>query len=184
MKHKTSKKNKSLRPTTGKVREALFDILRGRIKNARFLDLFAGTGAVGMTALREGASEVLFVEAVKGNSSEIEKSAERFHFSGKIKIITKKVLPFIEWAELNNMVFDIIFLDPPYHTDEIIDTLLSLARSGILDHKGIVIAEHFSKRQLSDRFDSLQKIKDYHYGDTVLSFYKSESPQLQGGASK
>jgi 16S rRNA (guanine(966)-N(2))-methyltransferase RsmD len=174
MKHKTSKKNKSLRPTTGKVREALFDILRGRIENARFLDLYAGTGAVGLDALREGASEVLFVETSKGNSIEIDKSAERFHFTGKIKIITKKVIPFIESAELNSMVFDIIFLDPPYHTDEIIDTMTSLSRSSILDNKGIVIAEHFSKRLLSERFDSLQKIKDYHYGDTVLSFYEKK----------
>jgi 16S rRNA (guanine(966)-N(2))-methyltransferase RsmD len=172
MKNKNLKKDTSLRPTTGKVREALFDILRGRIENARFLDLYAGTGAVGLAALMERASEVLFVEASKGNSSKIDKSAGRLNVSGKIKIITKKVIPFVEWAELNNMVFDIIFLDPPYHTDEIIETMSSLGRSSIIGYKGIVIAEHFSKRQLSDRFDSLQKTKDYHYGDTVLSFYE------------
>ena len=83
---KNIKKQKALRPTTGKVREALFDILRDKIENARFLDLYAGTGAVGIDALKERASEVFFVEASKSCAGHIRKSSEKFCFSGKVRI--------------------------------------------------------------------------------------------------
>lgn len=165
-------RQKSLRPTTGKVREALFNILRGKIENARFLDLYAGTGAVGIEALNQGASEAVFVEASKGYTKNIKQLIKKFGFSKKASIITKKVLSFIEWVKLNQLTFDIIFLDPPYHTDEIIYALSAIGKSHILEQEGIVIAEHFTKRQLPERFGSLQKVRDYTYGDTVLSLYK------------
>jgi 16S rRNA (guanine(966)-N(2))-methyltransferase RsmD len=169
---KNIKKQKALRPTTGKVREALFDILRDKIENARFLDLYAGTGAVGIDALKERASEVFFVEASKSCAGHIKKSSEKFCFSEKVSIISKKVLSFIEWAEINRLTFDIIFLDPPYHTDEILHALSAIGLSDILESGGIVVAEHFTKRILPEKFGNLQKNKDYRYGDTVLSFYE------------
>ncbi len=165
-------KGHSLRPTTSKVREALFNILRDKISGASFLDLYAGTGAIGFDALSRGASEVVFLEENKSYTKKIKQLAEKYGFTEKINIVTKKVLPFIRGAEANQSLFDIIFLDPPYHTDEIIYALSAIGKSNILKQKGIVIAEHFKKRQLPERFDKLQKIKDYKYGDTVLSFYK------------
>lgn len=166
------KTSKPLRPTSGKVREALFDILRGRMENSRFLDLYAGTGAVGIEALRQGAAEVLFVEAGRGNAGEISNALKKFRLDGKGKITTRKVLSFIEWAEINGMTFDIIFLDPPYHTEEIIHALDALGKSNILSGDGVVVAEHFQKRHLPDTFGALLKIRDYIYGDTVLSLYR------------
>ena len=163
---------KSLRPTSGKVREALFDILRGRIHNTSFLDLYAGTGAVGVEALSQGASEAVFVETNKRCYKNIEKLIKKFGFSEKASIIKEKVLLFIERAELNQLTFDIIFLDPPYHTNEIIYALSAIGKNHILKKEGIVIAEHFAKRRLPERFDRLKKVKDYTYGDTVLSIYK------------
>lgn len=165
-------KGKKLRPTTGKVREALFDILRGRIDNASFLDLYAGTGAVGVEALKEGASEAVFVETGKSCTKDINQFIQKSGFTERARIVTKKVLPFIEWAELKGVSFDIIFLDPPYHTDEILYALSAIGKSNILKQKGLVVAEHFTKIQLPERFDKLEKIKDYNYGDTVLSIYK------------
>ncbi|MEW6714735.1 MAG: RsmD family RNA methyltransferase, partial [Nitrospirota bacterium] len=129
---------KSLRPTTGKVREALFDILRQRIDKTRFLDLYAGTGAIGIDALKEGAAEVVFVESSRENIKKISELAQKSGFSEKITIITKRVLPFIEWAEEKGMRFDIIFLDPPYHTDEAISALSAIGKSHILDKEGVV----------------------------------------------
>ncbi len=169
---KTLKKQKILRPTTGKVREALFDILRGSIEHARFLDLYAGTGAVGMNALAEGAAGVCFVEESKRNARRINELIKKNHISDKAELVTGKVISFIEKAELRGFSFEIIFLDPPYHTDEIILALKAIGESGIVQRDGIVVAEHFAKRVLSDMSGRLQKIKDYHYGDSVLSFYK------------
>jgi len=164
---------KSLRPTTGKVREAIFNIIRGKIPDACFLDLYAGTGAVGLEAIKQGASEAVFVETKRSYAEKISRRIKKSGFSKKTSIITKKVLSFIEWAELNQLTFDIIFLDPPYHTDEILYALSAIGKSHILRKEGVVIAEHFAKRQLPERFGSLHRIKDYIYGDSVLSFYKA-----------
>jgi 16S rRNA (guanine(966)-N(2))-methyltransferase RsmD len=168
---KTSKKQRILRPTTGKVREALFNILRSKIEKARFLDLYAGTGSIGMSAINQGASEVVFVEEGKSNIKKINQLVNKYRISEKTTVVTKKVLSFIEWAELNQSTFDIIFLDPPYHTDEIFHALSAIGRSNILDTDGIVIAEHFTKKKLPDKVEKLQKTTYYKYGDTLLSFY-------------
>ena len=171
---KTLKKQKGLRPTTGKVREALFDILRGRIGDARFLDLYAGTGAVGINALSEGAAEVVFVEENKGHIKKIRELAEKHHVSDRADVINQKAMSFVNRAELQGVTFDIIFLDPPYHTDEIINALAAVGRSAIIKKDGIVIAEHFTKKTLPDRFDRLRKVKDYNYGDSVLSLFEAD----------
>ena len=162
---------KTLRPTSNKVREALFNILREKTINAGFLDLYAGTGAVGIAALKEGASEVVFVESVRSYAGEIEALLNKFDFAGEASIITMKALPYLGRAEARGSLFDIIFLDPPYHTDEIEHALEMIGKSRILADDGIVIAEHYVKKRLPDIFDKLKKIKDYNYGDTVLSFY-------------
>ena len=166
-----TKKSKTLRPTTGKVREAVFDILRSRISGARFLDLYAGTGAVGLEALSQGASEVVFVEADSNQYGKIKQLLEKRSAVQQSCIITKKASAFIKWAELQNLTFDIIFLDPPYHTDEIMHVLDEIGQSQLLAQDGIVVAEHFKKKHLPDNFGKLQRVKDYRYGDTVLSLY-------------
>lgn len=171
MRTKSKTGDRSLRPTTGKVREALFDILRKEIRDASFLDLYSGTGNVGLDALKQGASGAVLVEASKTSCKKISELARKSHLSQKIKVYTKKVLSFIEWAELNQLVFDIIFLDPPYHTDEMDHALSVIDRSAILKDNGMVIAEHFKKRELPERLKSLEKERIYHYGDTVLTFY-------------
>ncbi|MCK5139324.1 MAG: 16S rRNA (guanine(966)-N(2))-methyltransferase RsmD [Thermodesulfovibrionia bacterium] len=167
-----STRNK-LRPTASKVKEALFNILVQEINGARFLDLYAGTGAIGLEALKRGASEVFFVEYKKSNLKYIKHALERNGFREKSKIVTKKALSFLEWAARNRLFFDIIFLDPPYHSDEIDYALLAIGRSHILSERGMVIAEHFSKRKLPDKVERLQKAKDYTYGDTVLTLYRT-----------
>ena len=83
-------------------------------------------------------------------------------------------MSFIDWAELRGKTFDIVFLDPPYYTDEIMYALDAIGKSPILLQNGIVIAEHFRKKPLPDVFDRLHKIKDHKYGDTVLSYYEAD----------
>jgi len=171
MKNRSKTGDGSLRPTTNKVQEALFNIIREDIRGASFLDLYSGTGSIGINALKQGASEAVLVEVSKPSCKMIGELAQKFNLSGQIKIYAKKVLSFIEWAELNQLAFDIIFLDPPYHTDEIDHALSAIGGSTILRDNGMVIAEHFKKRELPDRLKSLEKEKVYHYGDTILTFY-------------
>ncbi len=165
-------RQKPLRPTTGKVREALFNIVRTCISNTYFLDLYAGTGAVGIEALRQGAADVVFVEANRSRSKKISGLVNKYRFTERARIVTKKALPFIEWAHLNLMTFDIIFLDPPYHNDEIVYALSAIGKYHVLKKEGILIAEHFAKKQLPERSGNLYKEKEYAYGDSVLSLYK------------
>ncbi|MBI5195700.1 MAG: 16S rRNA (guanine(966)-N(2))-methyltransferase RsmD [Nitrospirae bacterium] len=164
--------SKTLRPTTSKVREAVFNILRDKIHDARFLDLYAGTGAIGIEALKHGASEVIFVDAGRSYTQSITQIISKKGFARKSRVITKKVLPLLQGGELKDMSFDIIFLDPPYHKEELNEALTAIGKSHMLKREGVVIAEHFVKKQLPHEFGSLMFLKDYRYGDTVLSFYK------------
>lgn len=163
---------KGVRPTTGKVREALFDILRERIAGARFLDLYAGTGNVGIEALKRGAAQVVFVDAGRSNCRRIDEQIKRLGFAERTQTITKKVISFIELPGLNAVTFDIIFLDPPYHSDEVLQALKAMDASPVLGSSSIVIVEHFKKKSVPDRLDRLGKIREYRYGDTILSRYE------------
>ena len=180
MKNRSKTGDGSLRPTSNKVREALFDIIREEILDSSFLDLYSGTGNIGLEALKQGAANAVLVEADKATCREISELAQKFHLSPQVKVYAKKVLAFIEWAELNQLTFDIIFLDPPYHLDEIDAALSAIDRSTILSNNGTVIAEHFKKRELPEQLKALKKEKAYYYGDTVLTFYtkalKQEEP--------
>ncbi len=138
-----------------------------------FLDLYAGTGAVGVEAIRHGASEAVLVEASRSGSQKISKLVEQHHVTDRVRVITKKVAAFLHWAELHEMVFDIIFLDPPYASDEILTVLSSLGASRLVKHEGLVIAEHFKKTRLPEVCDRLQVVKVYVYGDTHLSVYRA-----------
>jgi len=159
------------------------------MQGVSFLDLYAGTGAVGLDAVKEGASEVFFVEESKTSSKKISALVNKIATAGtagtaatsvtaaktaKTVIKTKKAVSFIEWADFESVSFDIIFLDPPYHSDEIFDAMQLIGSTGILKDNGTVVAEHFKKKDMPERFGFLCKIKDYHYGDTVLSFYQKK----------
>jgi 16S rRNA (guanine(966)-N(2))-methyltransferase RsmD len=163
---------KTLRPTTGKVREALFNILRDRISGARFLDLYAGTGVIGIEALKQGATEAVLVETSKSSVKSIHDAISKNRFSDRAHVIGQKAVSYIEWAGANQLTFDIIFLDPPYHSDEIMLLLSAIDNTPVLKEGGVVIAEHFAKKALPEEFDNLRKVKDYKYGDSVLSIYE------------
>lgn len=160
-----------LRPTPAKVREALFDILRKKIEGATFVDLYAGTGAIGIEALSRGALKAIFVEDNRFRVEEIRRLVRAFGFTEKSMIIAEKARLFLEDASRRNEKFDIIFLDPPYHTEEIENVLSDLGEMDLLETGGVVVAEHFIKRKLPAVSGRLQLIKNYTYGDTVLSVY-------------
>src|SRR3989338_815380 len=113
-----AKKRDELRPTSSKVKESIFNIVGEKIKGTEFVDLYSGTGAVGIEALSRGASAVSFVEADRKRAELIKKAAG------------------------DNSKFDIIFLDPPYHGGEFEAALSLLAEGTLLNDDGIIIAEH------------------------------------------
>jgi 16S rRNA (guanine966-N2)-methyltransferase len=160
-----------LRPTSSKVREAIFDIIRDRIEGASFVDLYAGTGTVGLEALSRGADRAFFVEPNRLRAKTIKENAVKFSFSEKAIVIDSNAHKFLNWAYNENKKFDIFFLDPPYFSEEIINTLPVIGEKELLNDSGIVIAEHFFKKKLPETVNDLKIIRSYRYGDTVLTIY-------------
>ncbi|MDA8104265.1 MAG: 16S rRNA (guanine(966)-N(2))-methyltransferase RsmD [Nitrospiraceae bacterium] len=163
-----------IRPTSAKVREALFDILRNDIANASFLDLYAGTGAVGFEALSRGASRVAFVESVRTVSKEISGHIEKMGLGEKAEVYTEDAGRFIKRMLSTGMDFDIIFADPPYASDETEEILPLLDAGGLLKKGGCLIVEGPSKQVPHEELHSLRLIKRYRYGDTSLTLYRKE----------
>ena len=161
-----------LRPTSSKVREALFDILRERIRDASFVDLYAGTGTVGFEALSRGASRAIFVEPNDLRAVTIKRNADEFGFREKAQVIKSRAHEFLEKSSSKKEIFDIFFVDPPYHSEEIKKVLPVIGEKGLLNKNGVVIVEHFFKREMPDTAGELKIDRSYRYGDTMLTFYR------------
>ena len=166
------KKRDELRPTSSKVKESIFNIVGEKIKGAEFVDLYAGTGAVGIEAMSRGAKMVFFVEADRKRAELIKDMLKDCGCFERADIAKSKASDFIKNASENNLKFDIIFLDPPYYGKELESALSLLADGALLDEEGIVIAEHTSKKKLPDEIGKLLKKKDYKYGDSMLTLFR------------
>lgn len=171
-KSKLGKECQSLRPTSSKVREAIFNILREGVIDSVFLDLYAGTGAVGMEALSRGAKTVFFVESDFDRADKIQKALIDMGMSEKTRMIRKKASDFLNAAEQNGMKFDILFLDPPYYSDELENLLYLISEKGLVNDNGMLMAEHFSKKKLQLEIGNLVQKKNYKYGDTMLTLFR------------
>ncbi len=159
-----------LRPTSAKVRAAVFNILVGRIEGSAFLDLYAGTGAVGIEALSRGAGRVVFVEENHLRVNIIKEFVDRFGFGGKALVVRSRVREFLE---KNEDRFNLIFLDPPYASEETMQIISLIDELETSEEDGIIIAEHSSKIELEEQAGELRLKKIYKYGDTALSLYKN-----------
>lgn len=163
-----------LRPTSSKVREALFDIVRPTLPGAIFLDLYAGTGTVGLEALSRGGARLFLVEREKTRSQSMKSLIEKFGIAGRASVYTMDALDFLRKAEREKIVFDIIFADPPYGSAETEGILAFVDRTNVLRPGGVTIVEHSVKSSMGAAFDSLRFVKNYRYGDTMLDLYRKE----------
>lgn len=161
---------KGIRPTQDKVRKALFDIL-GDIKGLSFLELFAGSGAVGIEALSRGVKKVVFVEK-NPVCIKILKSNFTYLLLTNYYLLPMDVDKAIERLSKDRARFDIIFLDPPYYKNFAKKTLLNISTYDILAPNGLIVIQHFKKDSLPDSVGDLLLFKHSGYGDTVLSFYR------------
>jgi 16S rRNA (guanine(966)-N(2))-methyltransferase RsmD len=159
-----------VRPTTGLIKKALFDIL-GDISGLYFLDLFAGLGTIGIEALKRNAKEVVFVEKDYRYIKEIKKELSKFKLIN-YELIADDVLKMIKRFNQQNKTFDIIFLDPPYHQELAKKTLKTLASYDILSPQGFIIVQHSKKEKLPDNLGDLILFRQKRYSESLLSFYQ------------
>lgn len=179
-------KHGGLRPTSDKVREALFSILGGEVDGASFLELYAGTGAVGIEALSRGASRAVFVDSSQKAVRLIRENLGALGYREKAAVVGRDVLVFLKKTAPELGPFDIVFVDPPYHTGEGERALDALGEpgGGILSEGAAVVYEHFKKHGAPADAGRLVKRRDYTYGDTVLSIYESGDAGETGGGDR
>jgi len=172
-----SLKNLDLRPTSDRLRETLFDILGELVVGSRFIDTFAGTGAVGIEALSRGASEVVFIEKYPHPSALIKKNLESLEIETGARVLPVDALHGMEILAKENssseQVLNIFFLDPPYDHASDYDRVLSFLGSATLFSDGtLVIVEHRRKFDLPEAVGNLQRVRVLRQGDAALSFYR------------
>lgn len=161
-----------IRPTNNKVRAALFEILKDRIQGAMFLDLYAGSGAIGIEALSRGAKRVDFVENQPKCMAMLNRNLKDLGISQEYSHIYKSdAARAIKLFSKNRVLFDIIFMDPPYYKDLAKNTLIEISSCDILTANAFVVSEVFKKDFLPDQIGNLKKFRTYRYGDTMLEIF-------------
>ena len=172
-------KTMPVRPISGRIRQSLFDILRPRLPASRFLDLFAGTGAVGLEALSRGAEAVVFVERDPRCVKVIERNLEQVGWTAKGKVFRANAVGPLSWVCHRSHVeaFDIVFMGPPYKDEEkrplalCTPVLSNLAQSGILSPEGWVVAQRHAKEVVVVP-PGLTLFRQCRYGDTRVDFLR------------
>src|SRR5215470_15886185 len=177
---------RAVRPTSGQVRQALFNILRELVQNAIFIDLFAGTGSVGLEALSHGAREVYFVEHDRRALMALQANISRCNMVGRVTIVAAPLPQALRQLPATVQA-DMLFLDPPYASDLADVTLAALADAAlagrrILAAHGILIWQHTARRAVPQTVLDLPLWKSRRYGETQLSLYAAlpTSPGMDG----
>lgn len=158
------------RPTSDRVKEALFNVLMNCVEDANVLDLFAGTGNLGIEALSRGAKHCTFIDANRACGSLIRENLNNVNFLDKSSVFVNDSFRAI--ALLRGKKFDLIIMDPPYHKDLIHRVFSGILENDILAKDGLIIAEHSQDDILDERFEELTVIRSKKYGSTVLSVYR------------
>lgn len=159
-------KSDTVRPTTDKVKESIFNVIQFDIVGANFLDLFAGSGQIGIEALSRGAKNVTFVDKNRNSINVIKKNLFVTDFLKDSKIINIDALVFLQ---SQHNYFDIAFLDPPYNTD-LLEKSLSMIEN-VMSKNGIIICEHNIEKFLPNEVANFTLFKIYKYGKIAVSIY-------------
>jgi len=164
-----------LRPTSDRLRETLFDVLSagGTLEDTVWLDLYAGTGAVGIEALSRGARQVYFVESAKKHARLLRENLAGLGITSGFEVQERGVAQALPLLDSTAVVCDYCFLDPPYRMRGSYErTLGFLAQSRLLQPSSIVIAEHEKRFDPGERFGALLRYRKLEQGDGGLSFYR------------
>ena len=173
------KPNPHLRPTSDKARKAVFDMLQGALPEKRVLDLFSGTGALGLEALSQDASHVTFVEQDAGQCKKIRENLQRLKLEDLAQVRQDEALEWLERKAPSERPFDLIFLDPPYAADMALKALERISAARIVPQKGLVVLECRKREDVPPRCGDLRAVREKRYGQTKLTVYAA-SPGSRG----
>lgn len=168
---KTPKQSRGVRPLTDQARGALFNILGDKTAGSRFLDVFAGTGAVGIEALSRGAKIAFFVEISRPVVELLRRNLEITGFRDQAEVYAVEVMRALNIFAGKQARFDIVFMGAPYDSPVLEKALKKMSETEILKPEGVLIAEHRKQHRLQEEYGKLKVLRETRYGETVLSFY-------------
>lgn len=157
------------RPTSDRVKEALFSVIQFDIQGARVLDLFGGTGQLGIEALSRGAKSAVFVDASDAACRLIRENLKRTRLAETADVIRSDYMAYLKRCGDS---FDIIFLDPPYAEVFLENALKKITEIDILQSGGIIVTERPTGKELLWEFDGYIRSRDYKYGNTIITLYR------------
>lgn len=160
------------RPTIARVKKSMFDIIGSQVIDANVLDLFAGSGNLGIEALSRGAKRCIFNDNKKECVEVIKANLKKFKCGDNSTVLRMDFKPAIDKLEAEGERFDIIFLDPPYFENCAEKTLKKIGISDIISGDGLVVCERHKKSDIDENYGFLEKIREERYGDTILSFFR------------
>ncbi len=168
-------KGNSVRPTEDRVKESLFNILSPLKKESMVLDLFAGSGGIGIEFLSRGSKKVYFVDRNTDSIRAIKKNLEHTKLMDCSEVIKGDARGVIKQFKLDQMVFDYIYIDPPYAEVELFHKILQLiADGGILSHDGMIIVEHDKSMLLSKNYGDIEMFDNRNYGSKEMTYYRNK----------
>ncbi|MBI4796128.1 MAG: 16S rRNA (guanine(966)-N(2))-methyltransferase RsmD [Deltaproteobacteria bacterium] len=162
-----------IRPTGAKVREAIFNILGNVVAEARVLDLFAGTGALGIEALSRGAKDAVFVEDHPESLKVLRRNLESLDLGDRSRVLPVSVHTALKKLAVQCEKFNLAFLDPPYGGEKAVTALAALAAAAIISPGAWVVAEHSRRDTLPEAAGNLERRELRRYGDTQVDFYQA-----------
>lgn len=174
---------KHVRPTADRVKESLFSVIGPFFDGGWVLDLFAGTGALGLEALSRGAERAIFVDLSKASCDIVRANVEAARMKEKTQIIRRDARSALKAFSERQLQFDLIFLDPPYFENLLFPVMESISKHGLLAEEGILIAEHAGKDSLPESVGSLVRFRELKYGDTKIALYERSEGE-EGGTKR
>ena len=159
------------RPTADRVKEALFSILQFDIPGTKILDLFGGTGQLGIEAISRGAKSAVFVDAADAPCRLIKENLRRAKMETEGRVVRADYLQFLSQCR---ETFDIIFLDPPYAEVFLENSIKKISEIDILQSGGIIVTERPVEKALNLEIDGFSRSKDYKYGRTLITLYRKD----------
>ena len=164
-----SLKGLQTRPTMDQVKEGIFSAIQFEVEGRTVLDLFAGSGQLGIEALSRGAEHAVFADAQKDACDVVRANLEKTHLAGKADVVQTDYLSYLSGCRRK---FALIFLDPPYAETFLENALKTISQIDILTQSGIIICERPYEKQLSAEYAGFSHYRDYHYGKTAITIYR------------
>lgn len=163
------------RPTLDRVKEAMFSMIQNRIPDAEVLDVFAGTGSLGLESVSRGANYCYLVDRNPVTFERLKKNVENIGFANNCKCLNMDSYEALSFLSKKNKVFDIIFIDPPYFKDMIPKAIEMISEGKLLHSDGIIVTKIDSAEKIYEGNGEIQLIKHRKYGNTTVCLYEHKS---------